>query len=1707
MKSISSLRKTMISGTIAAAMLSANIPAGIMASAVSADAPNTEVSSEIARAIYEAPFEDASLVLSPSVSEEISEDTAASEAKAEQEAVKAAPVLEAPEIPVAKTSKVSMAEENGYKYYVTAGSAVIDTYTGEDTDVVIPETLGGFTVAEIGYAAFSGNTSITSIKIPATVTRINHDAFNGCTALSDINIPDSVASIQDGAFSGCSALTAIEIPESVSRIEDNTFWGCSALSEVKLNSSIDYIGKSSFANCLALSSFDIPASVTAIGNLAFSGSGLTAMEIPETVTSLGYAVFAECAQLTEVKLPDTIKELRSGQGFGMFSNCSALEKVTFPAYLEKLGSSTFSGCSSLASLTLPETVTAIGSSAFEGCSSLEAFAVPSQVTSIDTAVFKGCSSLASVTLGDNVTSLGTSAFENCSALEAFRFPKSIESVGENCFYNCDSITEFNVPASVTSIGSGAFAGCDSLKKAALPDTITALSSSGERGLFTDDAALTDVKLPAALTDVGDSTFKNCSSLAEITLPETVSALGSAAFEGCISLAGITIPDAVTLIPANAFSGCSSLSKAVLPANIDQIGNYAFAGCSVLSDIGEKAGFFKFAEFTFKGCSMLNDERATVFTSESPVTSVSSATKLAGGLANFTIKYDLNSWICSGFADSDNADIRFELGLPEGLSVIESSVLADSEDNKVTFIGNTGLVSVTKPTGTLRFSARIDAYKDSDYIISPRMHFNSHSYNWTQSLPEMALTVPKLTISSQSTVNDRTCNVYGIAEPGKRVKIYSGDTLLGEALANKYTGKYVVDVTLPETEESAVYTLNAVCGSEKTDEITVKYSNTKPSIKKVELVYCTHPPTSINKYMETLDITGVFTRGERPLIQYYPAGNMRFKITATNAENISAILVRSKKGDESKYLWAEYDENEGAFITAEDKYFDESNHNYVPGSLNFMIFTKSKDVLTEEMVEKVKNSVDLSKFDSECIKVDDNSSIARLKTKEGDTLTDCYYYSAEGVTINGVDVPASTIAENPSEYGFRESGTKVEQNGEIYTVYNRTITPETSSTASTPSPAAASTPASTFSSSVVSQVDNAFTGAGNSNYTTNDYTVITQVMVPASGNSPSRINVTASAAQPLTSGVTTNYRPLVINGTTGTVRPAASYSGGTTSGTPTGTGNNNNNNNNNNSSFSSRVYDYTETAQGYLDFGASIYFIDDEGTSLGSTYNFISGLASTARANGRATDRYNEVVSGFDPNHPNYEWDMRTAEIERNTTVLLSLTSWILSPIDCGYYSTLLGGLSDELNDFWDAARSHYDQIAEAGAALDEVMGGGEEGEEGEGSNAEYDNDGSINTIVDPSGIVYEGVKAKTVSGAVMTCYVFDEEAGVWKVWNAVDYDQINPRITGEEGSYAWDVPEGRYYVTCEVPGCDIIKSEEFTVAPPKYDLDFNILNKTAPEVKNYVLEDNKVIVEFTKVMDIETINKDSVSVAGCIGDLTIIPELYAPDDEYSDKFLISGDFGSSLTLDLSINGNALDYTGTSLTEYFSRIDNIYADLELNLEAIDLIPGETAALSGNKKVAAYTSTDPKVAAVDENGVITAVSEGTATIRAVDEYGKEDSVTVNVLHTVDAEKLLKWAKSDYFLKNHISPEKAEITSIENDKYIITLTDEEGNVLDTYTIDPKTGIGSNSADEEVDLPQTGNNSMTNWLIAFAAMMSTAFGFIAVKASGILRRKKDEQ
>ena len=61
-----------------------------------------------------------------------------------------------------------------FKYTVNSDNSVtISGYTGNDTSVKIPDSIGGKSVESIGNSAFKGNYKLKSIEIPDTVKSID----------------------------------------------------------------------------------------------------------------------------------------------------------------------------------------------------------------------------------------------------------------------------------------------------------------------------------------------------------------------------------------------------------------------------------------------------------------------------------------------------------------------------------------------------------------------------------------------------------------------------------------------------------------------------------------------------------------------------------------------------------------------------------------------------------------------------------------------------------------------------------------------------------------------------------------------------------------------------------------------------------------------------------------------------------------------------------------------------------------------------------------------------------------------------------------------------------------------------------------------------------------------------------------------------------------------------------------------------------------------------------------------------------------------------------------------------------------------------------------------------------------------------------------------------------------------------------------------
>ena len=284
-----------------------------------------------------------------------------------------------------------------------------------------------------------------------------------------------------------------------------------------------------FGGCASAGSDDLTWTFdSATGKLTVSRTGAMINYYSDSVPWNVY-----CSSITAVEISDGVTII----GYGAFENCSKLTSIEIPSSVTSIGGSAFEGCSSLTSIEIPSSVTSIGDSAFSGCERLTSIEIPSSVTSIGYGVFEGCWNLTSIEIPSSVTGIGSRAFFGCSNLKYNEYDNGhYLGNAQNPYValidvKTNDITSCTIHEQTKVIGDNAFAGCRSL---------------------------TSIEIPSSVTSIGDSAFSGCSNLTSIKVPSSVTSIGYYAFYGCSNLTSIEIPSSVTSIGSDAFENCSKL---------------------------------------------------------------------------------------------------------------------------------------------------------------------------------------------------------------------------------------------------------------------------------------------------------------------------------------------------------------------------------------------------------------------------------------------------------------------------------------------------------------------------------------------------------------------------------------------------------------------------------------------------------------------------------------------------------------------------------------------------------------------------------------------------------------------------------------------------------------------------------------------------------------------------------------------------------------------------------------------------------------------------------------------------------------------------------------------------------------------------------------------------------------------------------------------
>ncbi|MDY6373689.1 MAG: leucine-rich repeat domain-containing protein, partial [Bacteroidales bacterium] len=305
---------------------------------------------------------------------------------------------------------------------------------------------------------------------------------------------------------------------------------------------------------------NVKYSVTSIGGSAFRNTGLTSIEIPNSVTSIGRNAFSGCTDLTSIKIPNSVTSI---------------------------GGSAFSGCTGLTSIEIPDGVTTIWSDAFSRCTNLTLVAWNAE----------------------NCTSIDRDTFRDCP-IKNFVFGRSVKKIPENCCYGMTNLTSIEISSNVTSIGKTAFGGCESLSSIKVSEDNHVYDSRESSNAIiktnTNElvAGCKSTVIPYGVTSIGYAAFVNCTGLTSIEIPNGVTLVGASAFNGCTGLTSISIPNSVTSVGASAFYGCTGLKSISILNSVTSVGVSAFYGCTGLTSISIPNSVTSVGASAFYGCTGL-----------------------------------------------------------------------------------------------------------------------------------------------------------------------------------------------------------------------------------------------------------------------------------------------------------------------------------------------------------------------------------------------------------------------------------------------------------------------------------------------------------------------------------------------------------------------------------------------------------------------------------------------------------------------------------------------------------------------------------------------------------------------------------------------------------------------------------------------------------------------------------------------------------------------------------------------------------------------------------------------------------------------------------------------------------------------------------------------------------------------------------------------
>lgn len=1057
--------------------------------------------------------------------------------------------------------------------------------------------------------------------------------------------------------------------------------------------------------------------------------------------------------------------------------------------------------------------------------------------------------------GVTVTAIGNRAFQDCQMLTDINIPGTVTHIGTLAFYNCYGLTEMTIPKSVVTGGSGNwFSDAYNLKKVIFEDGTTEILPNCMWGAD----GLEEVYIPKSVKKIGRMAFYWCSKIKSITLPQGLEVIGDGCFEGCSGLSYIEIPSSVKEIGHAAFEGCG-LTKVILNEGLEKMGDNAFCNCSGLTHIDfpstlKSIGWYAFTGVPLKNVfipkNLENSESGGWFWGLDEYNSI----VFEDGITH--IPKDALRGARAGVVIIPDSAKTIGYGALEGtfdMVYAPEAVLDGAIDENVPF-------AKTMETTEYEYfvSENTDFEMDMDTMVGYipfKVKYEFKDYADIQSA-KLELKIPEQVFLMENTFKFNGEDVENYADYGNMIEIPNvpakGELSFSVKPTEFCDFPFYARMSLLKEDGTRV---TEVIGADffEMPEISVS-APSRTSDDSVSVDGFTSPSTVVDIYLND-EYAGTTTSLKTG--RYFKDITLP-ETTQYESYNIKAV-ASTTSGEKEAQTSIMYDGNTPMLESftleyyehEEFKKFDMFGNDGARPNITFMPSAKLKFKISFEDNSKVENVAVVSTRKN-------NKKFIDAKWNE---KLQCFV--AEGNFDGDINYVPGVITV---EYNTKRPEIEISDTFDpaILDPYlddrlkDSTVTVIEDTDEVYHEKVVLS---EELEDLVVDEIDHVITTIDK------DYSDIPITELMGDGEKIYNyffdkdgdkyvLNMDYSDPENII---------MIVHDISGSklVKHAMSGIDNSDEWNPSKI------------RLGSEFLDSVSTYSGYVQDGYNIIKDDSDLRKqiAASNMTWAEKQEAYKKADELQSDRVAFMVA---------------------TVAIGALTAPFVGPSAIAF-SLLFGAVTSTSDFFWQARMGN-------------ILG--------------EDMKFYCNWIVDPSGYVYEGITSNRLEGVTATAYwiapEFIDENGVGDenkavLWNASEYEQINPLITDGNGQYAWNVPEGLWQVVFEKDGYDTLKTEWLPVPPPQTEVNVGMISYDAPEIEKAEWNGTNLTVTFNRPIIASTIN--SIELLDSDGrninySVTYNSENYN-ETEISRKFMFDT---SKEPTSLQTNSNIKSYVNIGMTD-------------------------------------------------------------------------------------------------------------------------------------------------------------------------------------------------